>query len=246
MGWTGMYREPGQTNAEFFGKELRDGDKIIASNTEPGFNGTFYAAVQRPSGEVWALVVQQGRNGQEYLYKDMDETVGPNEVGASREVFDALTPTDSEWANQWRERVAIDLARRDEARARAKMAVPGTMVVFTRPVDLSHGDKFRVGKIVGKGRIQYFTDEDMRYPGFDEADTLRYGQYANLGRRWTNRMFTVVDSFAEALKRINELDAPAAAALEHRPSTAQGRVGRGIPAGGQFTGQHRPDADVSL
>ena len=37
-----------------------------------------------------------------FTYKDMDETMGPGAVHAPRRVLEALTPTDHEYANQWR------------------------------------------------------------------------------------------------------------------------------------------------
>ena len=38
-------------------------------------------------------------------YKDIDETMGPNEISFPYTWIDLLTPTDSQYANEWRERV---------------------------------------------------------------------------------------------------------------------------------------------
>lgn len=142
MGWTGLFRAPGTTDREFFEKEfpieLTEKGEIIACGS---VNFTFYAAVKnKDTGRVWALVVLMHRN-RGYLnfsYKDMDEDMGPGYYECPRKVLDALTPTDHEYALQWREGCRAHHARRDAAR-RLK---PGQHVKFASPMRFTNNTTY--------------------------------------------------------------------------------------------------------
>lgn len=111
MGSTGTFRPRGMTDIEFFSKELGEGREIIAhggSHTSGEWSRVFYAAVRNPDGLVWPLVVliKQGssRSYINFYYKEMDDTVGPNEAQCPANVLDLLSPTTSEYALEWRAR----------------------------------------------------------------------------------------------------------------------------------------------
>ena len=84
----------------------------------------YYAAVttEKPGKEteVWAAVfLTCGRtkhDGTIWGYKDMDETVGPCESKCPASILALLTPTDSQWANEWRERCRKNIAAAAERR----------------------------------------------------------------------------------------------------------------------------------
>ena len=92
---------------------------------------TYYAAVTTErKGEptkVWAAVfLTCGRtrhDGTIWGYKDMDETVGPCEDKCPASILALLTPTDSDWANQWRERCRKNI----EAAAKARKNGPAPL-----------------------------------------------------------------------------------------------------------------------
>ena len=71
---------------------------------------TWYGALQVDNGEsveVTAEVVLTALDNKEYFnfgYKEMGETCGPHKAECPVGILKLLTPTDSEWANQWRER----------------------------------------------------------------------------------------------------------------------------------------------
>lgn len=85
---------------------------------------TYYAAVTTErNGEitkVWAAVfLTCGRvkhDGCIWGYKDMAETMGPNESKCPASILALLTPTDSQWANEWRERCRKNIAEAAERR----------------------------------------------------------------------------------------------------------------------------------
>ena len=80
---------------------------------------TYYAAVRNNKGEVWAavfLTCGKWKDGTVWGYKDMDETMGPNEDKCPASILALLTPTDSQWANEWRERCRQNIAKAAEIR----------------------------------------------------------------------------------------------------------------------------------
>lgn len=94
----------------------------------------FYAAVEtvhKESGErrVWAAVIKvthtRGYHG--FCYKDMDETMGPNEAHCPAKILDLLTPTDNEYADEWRARCRKNL----EVAAELKKGIaPGVVLQY--------------------------------------------------------------------------------------------------------------------
>ena len=74
----------------------------------------YYAAVETVRGaaaerKVFAAVClvrynPRDREGYIFGYKDMDETVGPNEADCPEAILDLLTPTEYPYATAWRAR----------------------------------------------------------------------------------------------------------------------------------------------
>ena len=83
---------------------------------------TFYAAVERvhkTTGErvVWAAVFLLGYGRKSYDdhnfgWKDLDETCGPCEAECPERILKLLTPTDNEYANEWRKRCWANIEHR--------------------------------------------------------------------------------------------------------------------------------------
>lgn len=84
---------------------------------------TYYAAVERKkadgSREVWAavfLTCGRSSDGTIWGYKDMDETMGPCEDRCPAKILALLSPTDSKYANEWRQRCRENLRIKAEER----------------------------------------------------------------------------------------------------------------------------------
>lgn len=112
MGWTGydkMYcvTKPNGTidrKAEL-DHELFDSNERFTLMKSAMVGTIYYAAVRRElTGEVQGWVVRTMLNDGDFLYKDACETSGPFDCQCPKSILDLLTPTDSEWANDWRER----------------------------------------------------------------------------------------------------------------------------------------------
>lgn len=135
MGWMFTNRPKGISDKDWFAKEWPS-IRLLATHSTLT---EFYAAAEQRSnpGEVFALVVlkrsQPGYHN--FGYKGMDETMGPGYHGAPAKILDLLTPTDSEWANQWRDKCRETIAHR----AKGRKVKAGTVVKFVRPVNLTGG-----------------------------------------------------------------------------------------------------------
>lgn len=78
----------------YTGREDEDGNRIVED-------------VPESERETWAAVFltrTDSRNYFNFSYKDMDETVGPCQADCPQSILKLLSPTDSQWANEWRER----------------------------------------------------------------------------------------------------------------------------------------------
>lgn len=113
MGWIAYHRPDGENDREQFQRELftNTDDEIVKCASK---NNVFYAAVRTEStGEVRALVVLMrhvsGERNFNFNYKDLEESAGPVAAEAPAEVLDALTPTDNEYALDWRKRCRENL-----------------------------------------------------------------------------------------------------------------------------------------
>lgn len=168
MGSTSMHRVKGLSNDEFFTHELLTPDQheIVASAT---IRNVYYAAIRLlKTGEVVAFVIpfSRSRGFENFVYKTQDEGMGPNAAEAPAKVLDALTETDSEWANQWRARCRANLAKKAEA---AKVA-PGTKVHFERLLTF----RFR-GEMISPRVFVYEPDGRRRdiFRTADQAENFR-------------------------------------------------------------------------
>lgn len=148
MGSTGVYREPGQTDRAFFEREfpntLGKYGRILAcasTRTSGGeYQRVFYAAVANNAdaphapGETWALVVLmanvRGDSYTNFWYKELSDSMGPGEDDCPTKILDLLTPTDSEWANEWRDRCRANADKRAKAAAVTNLQI----LTFAQPM----------------------------------------------------------------------------------------------------------------
>lgn len=89
---------------------------------------TYYAAVKKtifktgtkPEKEsVFGVVMLTAVDNKDYFnfsYKDMDESAGPGYYDCPKGILDMLTPTEYEWAKEWRERCYENIKKKKESR----------------------------------------------------------------------------------------------------------------------------------
>lgn len=159
MGWTFTHRNHGEcSNEDWFCREFGDGRQGGRGIVKvAGRLGTSYAAYRTQEGEIIGVVIlTQWRRGTWYNfgYKDIEENMGPCEADCPQSILDLLTPTNSEWANEWR------------GKCRAKLAKPklkltaGDTVRFARPITFTGGETFTELVCVNAKRLWFKVAED--------------------------------------------------------------------------------------
>ncbi len=121
----------------------------------------YYAAVEQlriatGEREVWAaicLVRYNPRDPEGYIfgYKDMSESMGPHECECPKSILDLLTPTDAQYARQWRAR-CLEAAAARRARAAKPSPRAGQVIVFDEPLAFSDGQSFERLEVVANPR----------------------------------------------------------------------------------------------
>lgn len=185
MGWTTLHKSKGHTMQAFFQGELGD-TTVIVKSAYKGF--VFYAAcynTARPA-DVWALVVLTKNCGSFYdnfAFKMMDETCGPNEVGCPASILDLLSPTDSAVASDWRKSCREQLA----VQGKTKAVVPGTVITYPMPLDFgydygTHSRFEYIGTLGNKRNVWRIAD-----------DTPQSGRFVTI-RNWRSSTVWAIDA----------------------------------------------------
>lgn len=107
---------------------------------------TYYAAVKRTKfatetepelSSVFAVICLTSTNMKDYYnfsYKDMDESCGPYQCDCPKGILDLLTPTENEYALEWRKACYENLAKKKNPNALNKLPV-GTVIQVIMPFD---------------------------------------------------------------------------------------------------------------
>lgn len=200
MGSTGTTRDRGMTDKAFFENEfptmLGKHGRILACASKPAggeWNRVFYAAVKnnddatyRP-GETWCLVVLmhniRNRNAwPNFYYKEMSDESGPGEDTCPARILNLLTPTDHEYAIEWRERCRKNA---EQAAATAKVVAKvksGTVVDFAQPLKFTSGHEAKRFRVIKCGRTTYF----------EALDDNNRSRFTCRITSWRQRAFEVV------------------------------------------------------
>ena len=104
MGWISinMIRTDRKHIKEYLDGNMCEGYSVVKSVM---VGSTYYAAVRTPEGEVFGVVTLTSIDNSEYFnfsYKDIEESMGPNESRCPDSILNMLSPTGNEWANVWR------------------------------------------------------------------------------------------------------------------------------------------------
>jgi hypothetical protein len=109
----------------------------------------YYAAIRNEkNGSVSAAIIltsSDKKDGFNFGYKDMSEEMGPNESKCPKSILKLLTPTESEYAKQWRERCWAYHKQANLPQAFKNLPI-GTKVKWTVPSP--NFNAFKQGEIV--------------------------------------------------------------------------------------------------
>lgn len=157
MGWTSyMATEYTKSGRISVSREINK----VARELAPGYEfvdgsligGVFYSAIRDKDGNVFCAVYLTGtEKNREFFYKEVHENWGPTRYGCPDRILDMLTPTDSEWANEWRTKCR-EANRSKRSPASFKNLPEGTTAKWEYPYE---GTVFEKGEILTlrKGRI---------------------------------------------------------------------------------------------
>lgn len=136
MGTTCEHREKGLSNAEWLTAEVLGETQTLVDISST--RGVIYAAVREADGTTWGLVVltSWSRDYYNFCHKEVSEDMGPNETQCPTRILDVLTPTDSEYASNWRTRCR-DYAATKAARPKV---TSGDVVRFAEPIKFGNGE----------------------------------------------------------------------------------------------------------
>ena len=122
---------------------------------------TYYAAVKsfnKTNGYecVTAAICLTSTNNKDYFnfaYKGMDESMGPYRYDCPKGILDLLTPTESEYANEWRKACYENLAKKKNPNTLNKLPV-GTVIKVIMPFDTNY---FKEGQEVKLKKCKKWT-----------------------------------------------------------------------------------------
>jgi hypothetical protein len=168
MGWTGVYSMQGhKTPKAYLDAELVKGGgqsdyKVLRSTT---VGRVYYAAVERTlksdgTSYVFAAVVlfkhrPRARDGEVFLFKQMDESMGPCEADCPKAILHLLSPTDKPAEVAWRQKCV----RNVEARSKRKKLEAGMKIRLKEGLRLKGGeviDTFTVKVLRRRNRNRFF------------------------------------------------------------------------------------------
>lgn len=188
MGWTSYHAthyKKGKVDRKAECDALfTDGYEVLKSAM---VGSTYYAAIKHKGG-VSAAVCLTSTDMKDYFnfsYKDMDETMGPYNYDCPKGILDLLTPTENEYANNWRAACRENLAKKNNPNALNKLPL-GSEIQFTLEYDTTlnkAGSIITLRKTNGWSKKSYWIQPD-RYIKWSAAliNRLTNGNYEVIKR----------------------------------------------------------------
>lgn len=154
MGWVSFPMR--QKAKDWFKQDIELNGRYEVLDTAIVKRNTLFAAVKDLNTEqVFAciyLLRWSPKSDYNFSYKAMDETVGPYNYDCPKRIMDLLTPTDNDFANQWREKVRMYHKMNDILKK------PNTTIKLNKPVEFTNGLKFsyfkKEGRKIFAGEVQ--------------------------------------------------------------------------------------------
>lgn len=148
MGWTSLnatYYKNGKVDRKAECDQLfnwEDNNRKCEVLKSSMVGSTYYAAVRslnKTNGyeRIFAAICLTSTNAKDYFnfaYKDMDESMGPYKYDCPKGILDLLTPTESEFANEWRKKCYETLAKKKNPDALSNLP-EGSVIKVVLPFD---------------------------------------------------------------------------------------------------------------
>jgi hypothetical protein len=154
MGWYGIRKESNEKLKDVLINELfspSDRNKFELMAISMVGNTAYLATKIISTGKVFASVVITKTDNSSYnnlWYKEMDETAGPHYYDCPQKILKMLTPTDSEYANEWRKECWKNIFEKANT-PKVQKIEDGMKIKFKEPLKFVNGhvlDTFIVSK----------------------------------------------------------------------------------------------------
>lgn len=102
-----------------------------------------YEPIPEDEQEVWGAIMLTSVDMKDWFnfsYKTMDETCGPCYNDCPKGILDLLSPTDSQWANDWRKACYENIAKKKDPNSLNNLPW-GSIIEWTTQYDLNSGRK---------------------------------------------------------------------------------------------------------
>ena len=184
MGRTFTHKPKSKSVREFFAESF-DQDENGRSGKVIDCHSTFHEAYmayeykENGSSRVIGLVCllsYRPRDHFNFGYKDMDECMGPGVSNCPERILDLLTPTDSEYANNWRNRCRENIAKKTGIK---KLKV-GDVLTFERALSFNTGDELKKFEVISVKPLGFtaITESGNGFGRFKlRRQTLEYEKY---------------------------------------------------------------------
>lgn len=123
MGWTYLHKDASQTLRDFFSKEFGDGTvyngkinrlvDIATIHLKECYMAWESEDINTGDKQVSAVVCildYQPKSDMNFGYKDITEDMGPNYYNCPERILKLLSPTDNQWAKDWRDKCYMNIA----------------------------------------------------------------------------------------------------------------------------------------
>lgn len=191
MGWT-FTNKDGMTVQKFFERQFnydkpeeKRSAKILRCSATWNVAYMAYEVITGEKREVVALVcliqhVPKAKDGYTFGYKDMTECMGPCESKCPKTILEMLTPTESKYASDWRDRCW----KRIHERAAKPKVKQGDWIKFEQPI------KFRDGSELDT--FVYLKGNDFKTSpqsyGYYNISGWRDRKYENKGQKYEEEL----------------------------------------------------------
>jgi len=104
MGWTGFYKNPTEIREKFLNSFNSDPNYEVIDYKSTCAGRKLWVAVQgKESSFIFLVLSEKQKEG--WLYKDIDESMGPSYYDCPLSLIEKTTGDGSKWSKGWREEV---------------------------------------------------------------------------------------------------------------------------------------------
>ena len=164
MEWITTHKQKGEKIGDLLKRELpmnKEDEELISLFM---YGNIAYVTVRNTNtNEVFAQIIltKQDRNQyKNFSYKTIHENEMPQYFDCSKGILNALTPTNDENANQWRNQCKLQRMKRAST---TKHLEHHSIVKFKKPIVVNNGESLDTFEVIKEGRKTHFKHNGTYY-----------------------------------------------------------------------------------